>query len=469
MRERIAHGVYAAGDRLPSIRELCREFGISMSTAQSAYGRLEDERLIEGRPKSGYYLLPRNRPVVLPEAPRPRQRPLAVSQWDQLQTLIDRPARSGVVALARGSPDLKAASLRPLTRHPAATQRHGSATRVLEYDVLGGSMELRRHVVQLAATSGCLVHPEELLITSGCQEALSIAVRTLTEPGDVIAVDSPMYYGTLQIMRGFGLEVLEIPTDARNGISLDALELAFEQWPVRAVQVAPTCNNPLGYTMPDRRKRDLLRLARRFDVAVIEDDVNGDLAFDVPRPKTVKAFDDDGRVLLCSSVSKTLAPALRVGWIAPGRYRDRAMHMKYVSTGVSGALPQLAVADFIARGRYEPHVRTMTRRYRRNRDIMMDWVKRHFPADTAVTAPSGGFVLWLQLPASVDCGHLNEQLDGVSIAPGALFSASAKYRSCMRLNYAREMTDTVAAAVKVVGEAAAMMVAQDKVEREASR
>src|SRR5699024_9380224 len=219
---------------------------------------------------------------------------------------------------------------------------------------------------------------------------ISIAIRTLTDPGDVVAVDSPSFYGTMQSLKARDLKVLEIPTDPQTGISLDALEMALEQWPVRAIQVTPTCNNPTGYVMSNKRKRELLRLARRFDVAIIEDDTYGDLAFDMPRPKTIKAFDDEGRVLLCSSVSKTLAPALRVGWIAPGRYRDRAMYMKYVSTAASATLPQLAVADFIAKGHYDPHLRTMVRQYRNNRDAMLKWVRRYFPEGTAVSPPQGG-------------------------------------------------------------------------------
>lgn len=460
MRERVAYGVYQVGDRLPSIRELCREFGVSVSTAQAAYARLEDDALIEARAKSGYYLLPRNRPLVLPEVSRPQQRPLDVSQWGQVLELIDKPVQPGVVALSRGTPDLRAPSLKPLTRLMSGTYRHRAGPRVLDYDAVDGHIELRRQVVQLVANSGCFLHPDEVLITAGCQEALSIAIRTLTQPGDVVAVDSPSFYGATQILRSYGLKALEIPTDPHTGISLDALELALEQWPIRLIQVTPTCNNPLGYTMSNRRKRELLRLARRFDVAIIEDDVYGDLAFEAPRPKTIKAFDDEGRVLLCSSVSKTLAPALRVGWIAPGRYRDRAMHMKYVSTGTSAVLPQLAVADFVAKGHYDPHLRAMIRQYRSHRDTMLKWIRRYFPEGTQVTPPQGGFILWVVLPDDVDCVELNNRLDNVTVAPGALFSVADKYRNCMRLNYAAPPTDTIAAAVKAVGEAAAHMLAQ---------
>ncbi|WP_227367499.1 PLP-dependent aminotransferase family protein [Halomonas sp. M20] len=461
LRQRMEHGIYRVGDRLPSIRALCREFEVSVSTAQAAYGRLEDVALVEARPRSGYYVLPRQTPTVLPAPTRPAQRPLDVSQWDQVLELVAVPCGDEILMLGNGIPDLDSPTLNPLKRSLAGLHRR-SGSHGLNYDTLIGSLELRHEITRLATASGCLLHPDDVLITTGCQEALSIAIRTLTAPGDVVAVDSPSFYGTMQILRANGLKALEIPTDPCTGISLEALELALEQWPIRAIQVTPTCNNPLGYTMPEPRKRALVALAQRFDVAIIEDDIYGDLAFTTPRPKTLKAFDDEGRVLLCSSFSKTLTPGLRVGWIAPGRYRDQVMHMKYVSTGASATLPQLAVAEFIAKGHYEHHLREMIRQYQRHRDILLGWVERHFPAGTGISYPQGGFLLWLELPAGVDCVRLNERLasSNIRIAPGSLFSASGKYRHCLRLNYAAPLTSIVASAIRTVGESVATMVVE---------
>lgn len=464
LRQGIEHGLYRVGDRLPSIRRVCREFNVSVSTAQEAYRRLEDATLIEARPKSGYYVLPRQVPAVLPSMTRPAQRPLDVSQWDHVLELVEVPRDDDVLLLGRGIPDLESATLKPLSRLLAGLHRRGNV-HDLNYDRLAGSLELRRQIIRLTVGSGCLLYPEDVLITTGCQEALSIAIRILTSPGDVVAVDSPSFYGTMQILKANGLKALEIPTDPQTGISLEALELALEQWPIRAIQVTPTCNNPLGYTMPEPRKRALVALAQRFDVAIIEDDIYGDLAFATPRPKTLKAFDDDGRVLLCSGFSKTLTPGLRVGWIAPGRYRDQAMHMKYVSTGTSATLPQLAVSEFIAKGHYERHLREMNRQYQCHRDIMLGWIERHFPAGTGVSYPQGGFLLWLELPEGIDCLRLNDRLAAsrIRIAPGSLFSASGKYRHCLRLNYASPLSPVVAEAIRTVGETVATMVREEAV------
>ncbi|MDR5903868.1 PLP-dependent aminotransferase family protein [Franzmannia qiaohouensis] len=455
--ERIEQGLYRVGDRLPSIRQLCREFRVSVSTVQEAYRRLEERGVVEARPRSGYFVAARIAASALPSVSRPAQRPLDVSQWDQVLELVgESPSHDRLLRLGRGIPDLEAATLKPLLRRLSTLHRRAAA-QDLNYDGLAGSLELRRQIARLATTSGCLLHPDDLLITTGCQEALSLSLRTLAGPGDVVAVDSPSFYGTMQILKAQGLKALEIPTDPQTGISLEALELALEQWPVKAIQVTPTCNNPLGYTMPEARKRALVALAQRFDVAIVEDDIYGDLAFATPRPRTIKSFDDDDRVLLCSAFSKTLVPGLRVGWIAPGRYRDQVLHMKYVSTGASATLPQLAVAEFVAHGHYERHLRQVVRQYQRQRDIMLGWVMRDFPPGTRVSDPQGGFLLWLELPDAIDCVRLNARLseESLHIAPGSLFSASGKYRNCLRLNYAAPLTGKIEAAVKRIGETVA--------------
>jgi DNA-binding transcriptional MocR family regulator len=459
LRERIEHGIYRMGDRLPSIRAVCKELEVSISTAQEAYRQLMDAALIESRPKSGYFVLPSRVPSVLPSVSRPAQRPLDISQWDQVLELVATQRDDTRLLLGRGVPNLAYETLRPLSKILAGLHRSNDFNG-FNYDKLSGSPELRQQVARLAVASGCLLHPDDIMVTTGCQEALSISLRTLTQPGDVVAVDSPSFYGTMQILKAIGLKALEIPTDPQTGISLEALELALEQWPIRAIQVTPTFNNPLGYTMPEARKRALFQLAQRFDVAIIEDDIYGDMAYTSPRPCTVKSFDDDGRVLLCSGFSKTLGPGLRVGWLAPGRYRDQALHMKYVSTGASATLPQLAVAEFVAKGHYERHLRHATRQYQRQRDIMISWVQRYFPKGAGISYPQGSFLLWVELPAAVDCVRLNERLAqrAIHVAPGSLFSASGKFRQCLRLNYAFTLTPAIEDAVRIVGELATEMV-----------
>jgi DNA-binding transcriptional MocR family regulator len=460
---RIEQGLYRPGDRLPSVRALSVEHGVSLSTVQQAYRVLEDHGLAAPRPKSGYFV-PDHRPLpALPDVSRPAQRPVDISQWDQVFELVRSVPRKDVVQLGRGMPDVGSPTLKPLLRSLAQLSRRQDMPG-LYYDTVAGTEALREQVARLMLDSGCCLSTADLVITTGCQEALSISVRAVCQPGDIVAVESPSFHGAMQTLKGLGMKALEIPTDPLTGISLEALELALEQWPIKLIQLTPSCNNPLGYIMPEARKRALLTLAQRFDVAILEDDVYGDLAYTYPRPRTIKSFDDDGRVLLCSSFSKTLAPGLRVGWVAPGRYLERVMHMKYISTGYTATQPQLAIADFIEGGHYQPHLRRVRGQYQRARDQMIDWVSRYFPAGTRASRPQGGFVLWVELPESFDTLRLNRALleQGVQIAVGSIFSASGKFRNCLRMNFAARATAEIEAAVRKVGETAIRLLAEDE-------
>src|SRR5471032_3206645 len=422
---RIEQGFYRPGDRLPSVRALSVEHGVSLSTVQQAYRVLEDNGLAMPKPKSGYFVPVGRDLPALPAVGRPAQRPVEISQWDQVLDLIRAVPRKDTIQLGRGMPDVLSPTMKPLLRSLARISRRQDMPG-LYYDTIHGNLELREQIARLMLDSGCQLTPQDLVITTGCHEALSASIHAICSPGDIVAVDSPSFHGAMQTLKGLGMKALEIPTDPITGISLEALEMALEQWPIKAIQLTPNCNNPLGYIMPEARKKGLLRLAQRYDIAIIEDDVYGELAYQYPRPATITSFDEDGRVLLCSSFSKTLAPGLRVGWIAPGRYHDRAIHMKYITTGASATLPQIAIADFIKQGHYLVHLRRMRNQYQRNLCTMTDWVMKYFPCGTRVSRPQGGFLLWIELDERVDTLRLNRLLEehSVQIAIGSIFSAS---------------------------------------------
>jgi DNA-binding transcriptional MocR family regulator len=453
LSQRIEQGLYPAGDRLPSVRMLSQEHGVSISTVQQAYRLLEESQLVEARPKSGYFVRGLRTLAELPAVTRPVQRPVDISQWEQVLELIRTKPREDLVQLGRGMPDISEPTLKPLVKALGHMGRHGDL-RSLYYDNIQGVMGLREQIARLLLDSGCQISADQLVITTGCHEALSAGLRAVCQPGDIVAVDSPCFHGTMQTLKGLGMKALEVPTDPLTGISLEALEMALDQWPIKAILLTPNCNNPLGYIMPEARKQRLLTLAQRHDVAIIEDDVYGDIAYQYPRPRTIKSFDDDGRVLLCSSFSKTLAPGLRIGWIAPGRYLERVLHMKYIGTGSTATQPQLAIADFIRHGHYLQHLRRMRTRYQQNRDRMTGWIMKYFPPGTRVSQPRGGFMLWIELDDEFDTLRLNRYLEqqGVQIAVGSIFSASGKYRNCLRINYAPKLTPDIEQAVSRVGK-----------------
>ncbi|WP_286237470.1 PLP-dependent aminotransferase family protein [Neptuniibacter halophilus] len=458
---RVEQGFYPVGSKLPSIRALSKEREVSISTVQEAYQRLEESGYAEVRPKSGYYVRSRGSDVELPDLSRPAQRPLEVTHWDQIYHLLSSSKKDGYKAFGTAMPETNTPTLKPLTKILSRIAAN-SVGDFLNTSEIQGSAALRKQIARLALDSGCQLHPDDIIITSGCQEALVCSLRAVTSPGDVVATDSPSFYGSTQAIKALGLKALEIPTHAETGISLEALEMALDQWPIKAIQVTPTCNNPLGYTMPEERRKALLRLAQQYDLPIIEDDIYGDLYYRSPRPKTIKAFDEEGRVLLCSSFSKTIAYGLRVGWVAPGQCTDRVLHKKFISTVSSPPLQQEAIAEFIEKGFYERHLRRMRAQYRLNRDRMIDLVKRTAPEGTRISYPEGSYLLWVEFPPEVDSVKLGKRMEqkGVSIAPGVLFSASGKYRNFIRLNFAQVPDSQTEATFRQICEEVRQLIAE---------
>lgn len=439
LREDIDQGLFQTGDKLPSVRQLSAVHKVSLSTVQAAYRHLEIENLIEARAKSGYFVSANSPAYKLPQISNPPQRPLDISQWQEVLHLLLNQESEDAVQLQHAMPMMHVSSLKPLLKKLSALNKY-EIDLSLPYGDIRGSLVLREKIAELARQSGCQLHPDELVITSGCQEALSVCLRAVTEPGDIVAIESPSFYGSIQAIKVSNLKAMEIPTHPETGLSLEALELALDQWPIKAILLTPTCNNPIGYSMADSDKKRLYQLAQSYDIAIIEDDIYGDISYQYPRPKTIKSFDEDGRVLLCSAFSKSVAPGLRVGWVAPGRYRNKVTHIKYVCSSMCPTLPQLAIADFIKSGGYARHLRHVRLLYKQGRDHLIQVVNHYFPADTCISFPKGGYLLWVELPKQFDVVKLAEQArkSGVNIAVGPLFSATGKYRNCMRLNFSEQ-------------------------------
>jgi DNA-binding transcriptional MocR family regulator len=301
-----------------------------------------------------------------------------------------------------------------------------------------GYEPLRAQIARRALTAGCTLAPDEIVVTNGAQEAIDLCLRAVCRPGDTIAVESPVYYGILQAVEGYGLRALPVATHPRDGVDVAALENALVQNAVRACVLISNFHNPLGGTIPEATKRALAAMLARRGVPLIENDVFGDLVFGAERPKCVKAFDTTGDVLLCSSFSKTIAPGYRIGWVAAGRYQQEVEHAKIVTSLATSTPPQMAVAALLENGGYDHHLRRIRRVYAQRTAAMAHAVARHFPEGTKVTRPGGGFVLWVELPEDVDSVALYGAAlrKNITIAPGPLFSARGQYRNCVRLNTA---------------------------------
>lgn len=287
-------------------------------------------------------------------------------------------------------------------------------------------------------------------------EALNLALRAVTRPGDTVALESPTYYGFLQILESLGLRALEIPTHPRTGISLDALEVALRTHEIKAALVMPTVSNPIGATMTDRAKERLVTLLAARRVPLIEDHVYGELHAGGRTPRAAKSYDRSGHVMLCGSFTKTLAPGLKAGWIEPGRWKDRVRMLKFVSSGGHSELVELTLADLLESGGYERSLRQL----RRHNALQVEHARRviaeSFPRGTRVTQPAGGYILWVELPRRCDSIALFEKLleRHISIAPGPMFSATGRYRNCLRISVGHPWTERAERALRDVGRLA---------------
>jgi DNA-binding transcriptional MocR family regulator len=405
--------------------------------------------LVEARPRSGYFVRA-GRTRALPPAAEPLP-----TLPDPAQYIGVHPKVSAIIAAGQqasihtqfasavGAPSLyplaalQQASQRALRQHPALYGQGAPAA---------GDAGLRTVLAKRALTVRMNLTADDILITQGCIEALNLALRAVTQPGDTVAVESPTFFGLLQVMESLGLKALEIPASPQTGLSMEALELAAQTYAnIRAVVVVPTLQNPLGSIMPDAQKAALEHWCDARGIALIEDDTYADLIDDDTPLPALKAWDQTGNVIHCASFHKTLAPGIRLGWIAGGRWHARIAMLKYTQSRANDLLPQLAVADFMASGGFDRHLRRFRRTLQHQRQQLADAIAGHFPTGTRLTIPRGGLTLWVALPA----GNSSEALfhaalqRGIRIAPGTLFSNSARFDGYIRLScgnpYTREV------------------------------
>jgi DNA-binding transcriptional MocR family regulator len=451
----IHSGTLGPGARVPSVRRMSRQRRVSISTVLQAYHLLENRGLIEARPQSGYYVRAPLRPVAEPAVSKPPRSPQLVGVHALVSRVLEDGRRPDIIPFGAAIPSAELVPTARLQRIVSAIARRRPQS-ISTYSLPPGREELRRQIALRTRDWGVSLTADEIIITNGCMEAVNLCLRAVAKPGDVIALESPTYFGLLQIIESLGMKALEIPTHPRNGVSLEALALAIQREKVKACIIMPNVSNPLGSTMPEAAKKRLVRMLAEHDIPLIEDGVYSALHFNRTSPFAAKAYDKKGMVMLCSSFTKTLAPGFRVGWVAPGRYHAQVQMLKFInSVGVSDLL-QLTIAEFLENGGYDRLLRTLRRTYAHQLELVKQAVYRHFPRETKVTRPSGGYVLWVEMPAGVDTVELYQQAmkERIGVAPGPMFSASNRYRNCLRVNCGVPWSDRTERALARIGELA---------------
>ena len=454
----IGSGQLRPGDRLPSVRHLARQRALSISTVVQALRTLESRGMVEARPQSGYYV--RRRSPRVPESVMPAgaPAPVDVGVSRRLVQVLRANEAPGMVPLGSALPAPE------LLLAPRLNRLYASIARRQPRLLAGSSHSdlneapLRHAITRRALQWGCPIAADELVVTNSCTEAMMLCLRAVTKPGDTVAVESPTYYVMLQLLESMGLRALEIPTDPLTGVSLDALELATRkpaaEGGIAACLLIPNGANPLGSVMPDAAKQRLASLLAARDVALIEDDIYGDICFTGSRPRPIHAFDGSGNTMLCTSFSKTVSPSLRVGFVAAGKRAADVVLQKTLTSGKTNPLTQHVIAALMESRGFDVHLRTLRRRFAEQIARTGDAVARHFPAETRVTDPQGGFVLWLELPPEVDCSALHRRAatEGVAFVPGEMFSAGGQYKNCLRIACGQPWSERLEEGVKRLGQ-----------------
>ncbi|MFT3816842.1 MAG: PLP-dependent aminotransferase family protein [Rubrivivax sp.] len=461
IERQIGSGVYRPGERLPSVREASRQRGLSVTTVLRAYLRLESRGLVASRPQSGFFVSARKGGGdAMAEAPPPPG-PAGVSTAVDVSRLVLSTLRSicvhDAVPLGSPYPDAGAFPFEKLNRYAYAAGQDASLRGGLKDALPPGHPRLIRQIARRYLDKGIAVDPAEIIVTVGATEAINLCLQAVAGPGDVIAVESPTFYAMLHAIERMGMKAIEVPTHPQRGIDVEALAAIAQAERIAACMVMPNFQNPLGFRMPDERKRQLVDFAARAGMPLIENGVYDELHYGDTPPSTLKSYDRDGLVLHCSSFSKTLTSAYRIGWALPGRYRDRVEKLKFLNTLTTPSLPQLAIATFLERDGYERHLRRIRKAYAQQARLMTATVSRFFPAGTRTSDPAGGYVLWVELPPKIDAMQLYRLAleRGITIGPGHMFSARGSYRHFIRLNYSMPWSPEIERAVITVGQLAA--------------
>ena len=456
--ENMDTGTLLPGDRLPSLRKMSKTAGVSIPTVRQAYVELERRRRVESRPQSGFYVRHQAANDIVRPTRTAALKPVPLRCRSLMERVYDGINNPDLVPLGIANPSMA---------KPAAKTLHRTMKRVMAraeersigYASTLGEPALRRQIAyHYLDTIGVQVEPDEICITNGGQEALLLALTAVASKGDVIAVETPTYHGMLELIDSLGMLAVEVETCPEEGVVTAVLERTFIKYPVKACMFSTTLGNPLGVTMPDVDRERLVGLLEKYDVALIEDDVYGDLRFDGQRPVPAQFLGGKARILTCGSFSKTAASGYRIGWVVTRNYIDDVARLKRAFSCSSGLLQQLTLAEFMASGDFARHLKSLTPVLQRNSERMRALVAEHFPPETRTSRPVGGSVLWLELPKKVDAEQLFDDAirAGISITPGHIFSPCACYKHFVRLSFGHPWDEKTETAIQWLGHQVSM-------------
>ncbi|WP_027182734.1 PLP-dependent aminotransferase family protein [Desulfovibrio inopinatus] len=455
----IEAGTLSPGDKIPSLRRMSAAMRVSLSTVNQAYVLLEEQGIIQAKPKSGYFVSP-ERPSLAPciKQHAPPTPPTPVTRGEMIRMVLREVGRTDNLPLGVANANDELLPIHQMTRIMGKILRE-NPIQATSYAPIQGWPELRSAVARHIMDSGTACTPDDIIITSGALEALNIGLRAVTRPGDNVLIQSPTYYCFLQLLEHLGLRAIEIPSCPTCGVCPSDVEKALTKFDITAAIFTPNYNNPDGGLTPDDAKSAVVRIMAERGVPLLEDEIYGDLHFTDDRPRSFKSFDETGNVLSCSSFSKSICPGYRIGWIIPGKRYSKCLELK-ATINVSSASPsQLAVAGYLHSGQHVRHLRRLRAALSKQMTTMSEHIYRYFPKNTKLTRPQGGVVLWVELDQSIDSIEFFRKAAeyNIGVAPGVVFSTHDQYNNFIRLSFGYPWSDAMADGIATLGKLATEM------------
>lgn len=461
LRNAILSGNLAVDTRLPAYRQLAQDLGVNRTTIENAYSVLEAEGLVFSRMGSGTYVLPQN--LTLPKPNTDITLPLwqqrfhsknIVSKSDVVDEMLQAAGHPQAISFASGISDTRQFPAEEFRKIMQSVMRRDQIA-ALEYGERNGYGPLREGITHILASQGLQTRPESVLITAGSQQAIFLVSQVLLKPNDIILVENPTYSVAMDLFRALGFQIIGIPMD-HQGMQVEKLEKLLQQHHPKLIYTIPNFHNPTGTCLSSARRRQLIVLAERYNVPILEDDFVGDLRYEGHAQPSLKALDPGGQVIYVGTFSKMLMPGLRVGFIvADGPIYDSLLNFKSLSDLATSTLIQRALDAYVTVGRYQTYLHRSSQAFRKRRDAMVDAIHRHLPSTVSFEVPSGGLFIWLKLPVNIFADELLPVAckEGVSFVPGNFFFIDSTHgREWIRLNFASQPVEDIDEGIKRLGK-----------------
>ncbi len=453
LEEQIKNGTFHYGDRLPSVREIKEKYALSMSSVQSGYEYLMIKGLVKSNPRSGYVVAYQHNNFLQ------SQNQLKISKDSNFnKNIFLTSARNKPLTVNSFNNAAPGDALIPqkliLRTMQEVIREKGSA--LLRYYPPNGSLELINLIADRMNKLNCHMNSDEIIITDGALQALFIALHSVTNQGDVVAVESPCVFSVLEVMANLKLKAVEIPIDEQHGFDVEYLKEVCRAEPIKAVIVTPNFHNPTGILMRDEGKEYLVDFAGEFQIPIIENDIYGDVYFSEKRPTCLKSFDKKGFVMTVSSFSKTLSPGIRLGWLNAEKFYAQAEKSKFSLGRTVSPIYQELMIKLLMKNSYDRHLRLFRKRLNQQAMILLNALRTYFPEGSCFHEPEGGYSIWGKLPPEIDMEQFYEycEKNRILFTPGTTFSVHNDYKNCFRIVFAEYMTFESLDVIKKAGEKA---------------